>query len=275
VASRLTQFLLAALCALLLAAPASAITGGTYDGDNHPYVGLVSNGFTFCSGTLLSPRVFLTAAHCAAGMTSMYGDNGGAPTVHVSFDPALGTKPRDQRGFYIGTFYADAYNPNLPNNAKDPDNHDEAIVVFDSPLPPEATLGKYGALPTAGVVDGLGMNTPLDLVGFGVQDVLGGGGKNTQPDLASALLRLTATAQLIAANDETSSRFIKLHQNQGGFCFGDSGGPDLLAGTATVVALNAFATNALCTGVGYSYRVDTPRALSWIRSTAASHGAAF
>jgi hypothetical protein len=265
--------LLVALSALVLAAPASAITGGTYDGNDHPYVGLVSNGYVSCSGTLLSPRVFLTAAHCALGMVSKYGGSESAPIVHVSFDPSLATTPPDQRVVFTGTFYADAYNPNLPNNVKDPDTHDVAIVVFDTPLPPDATLGRYGALPGAAVVDTLAMNTPIDLVGYGVQDVLGGGGKKTQPDGASAFLRITATAQLIAANDQLSGRFIRLHQNQGGFCFGDSGGPDLLSGTTTVVAINSFASNAICTGVAYSYRVDTPSALAWIRSTAASHGA--
>jgi hypothetical protein len=52
--------------------------------------------------------------------------------------------------------------------------------------------------------------------------------------------------------------------NRGGFCFGDSGGPDLLAGSDTVIGVNSYVTNFNCSGVGYSSRVDTPEARSWI-----------
>ena len=52
----------------------------------------------------------------------------------------------------------------------------------------------------------------------------------------------------------------------GGTCFGDSGGPTLLADTATVVAVNSYVTNGNCAGVTYSSRVDIPEVLDWIYS---------
>jgi hypothetical protein len=37
-----------------------------------------------------------------------------------------------------------------------------------------------------------------------------------------------------------------------------------VAGTDTVLAVNSYVTNSNCTGVGYSFRVDTPEVLDWI-----------
>ena len=72
---------LAALAALALAAPAQAITNGTADGNAHPNVGglvaakAYSDGtWIYCSGTLIAPTVFLTAAHCAEGGDARPGD---------------------------------------------------------------------------------------------------------------------------------------------------------------------------------------------------------
>ena len=49
--------------------PAAAITGGELDGEDHPNVGLMIADIDGvpawrCSGTLIAPRVFLTAGHC-------------------------------------------------------------------------------------------------------------------------------------------------------------------------------------------------------------------
>ncbi len=79
--------LLAAAFALtmfaLLPASAGAITGGQPDGNGHPYVAYLDNGVFACSGTLLSPTVMLTAAHCFSDSTSAWGTNTvtGAPIV--------------------------------------------------------------------------------------------------------------------------------------------------------------------------------------------------
>src|SRR5215204_3303813 len=115
------RFILAAtlLASLIAAAPAGAITNGMPDGNGHPNVGglvapkAYSDGtWIYCSGTLISPTVFLTAAHCAEP----------DPRVRVTFDTAY----QDGDLVYSGTFHADPAYP----GAND-DVHDIAVVVLD------------------------------------------------------------------------------------------------------------------------------------------------
>ena len=102
--------LLAAIAAVavlgVVGNPIRAITNGELDGDRHPYVGsMVAQTATGqplwrCSGTLLSPTLFLTAGHCTE-----------SPAAHVEiwFDCA-GTggvyrvDRADDLNFLYGTF---------------------------------------------------------------------------------------------------------------------------------------------------------------------------
>ncbi|HOW77784.1 MAG TPA: serine protease, partial [Candidatus Competibacteraceae bacterium] len=64
---------------LLLGAvpPVQAVSDGDLDGNGHPYVGLMmaqdESGAPLwrCSGTLLSPWLFLTAGHCTEAPAAM------------------------------------------------------------------------------------------------------------------------------------------------------------------------------------------------------------
>ncbi len=248
-----------AALALGVSGSALAISNGQPD-SAHPYVGLVfwpdprNPGYgSLCSGALVAPTVVVTAAHCAEPALSDF--------AYVFF----GQSPPYAR-VVTGTFHRDpGYCPGCAPGLPGFDTHDVAVVVLD------AAVNDFGfaALPSAGLVDTLPMNTPVDLVGYGVQARLVGGGPPEWDWDSFPPTRYYAPTELVASNHVHADEFIKLRANpsrgSGGVCFGDSGGPDLLGGTNIILAVNSYVTNGNCAGVTYSNRVDT-YALDFIRS---------
>src|SRR4051812_1580595 len=237
--------LAAAAATLILAGPAGAITNGTADGNRHPNVGgLVaatqySDGtWTYCSGTLISPTVFLTAAHCGEGESDQ---------VRVTFDPAYQAGDK----VYTGTFHADpAYN----KSQSDP--HDIAVVVLD-----KAVKGITPAqLPAAGSLSGVSGSQTFTSVGYGAYEVTNGpGGHQYLYDD----VRMVATGTL---NTITQS-WLKISMNpshgDGGTCYGDSGGPNFL-GSTNIVAATTITGDAVCRSTNVDYRLDTASARSFL-----------
>lgn len=255
------------LMALLLGTigTALAVTNGEPDNGAHPFVGLMvaddadGNPLWRCSGTLISPTVFLTAGHCteapAARATIWFEEDvqGGIPENGY---PVGGPTSVD------GTAYTHPdYNPNAFFL------YDLGVVVLDEPV----VMDEYGELPELGVLDGIkgaDKKAAITAVGYGLQEINPNRYSGERIRLVAAL-DLINTKGVFGVPKGTS---IKVSgsgvggdsSDTGGTCFGDSGGPQFLAGTNVVAAVTSFGLNGNCAGTGGGYRVDQADDLDWL-----------
>jgi secreted trypsin-like serine protease len=232
------------VAALTTVSSASAITNGTADGEAHPNVGgLVASEpypdgtWIYCSGTLISPTVFLTAAHC--------GENG--ETVQVTFDTAY----QDGDKTYSGTFYSD---PLYNQSQSDP--HDIAVVVFDKPV-----KGITPAqLPTADSLSNLSTTQQFTSVGYGAYEVTKGPGGR---QYLYNDVRMVATGTLNSTNPSWLRISMNPSTGNGGTCYGDSGGPNFLGGTDIIAAIT-ITGDTVCRSTNVVYRLDTESARDFL-----------
>src|SRR5438874_3229634 len=154
----------ATLLAALATAPAAlAITYGQPDGNGHPEVGALLAQHAFsdgtweeCTGTLIAPRIFLTAEHCDEGVSRV------EVTFASSFERATSTT-------YWGTWHG---NPAYSQSQSDP--HDIAVVVLDKAV----RAITAARLPAANLLGTLSGDQKFTSVGYGAQAVTNGpGGK--------------------------------------------------------------------------------------------------
>jgi V8-like Glu-specific endopeptidase len=241
ISSTLAAFALAAT-----AAPAGAIINGSPDNGAHPEVGALISPTQFtdgtwleCTGTLISPTVFLTAAHCYQGLDR----------VQVTFDEHY---TGGGGGGLLGTFHSDpAFNPNA-GNVED----DVAVVVLDKAVRNLTPA----ALPRLNALANLPKNALITSVGYGATLVSQGGGPKT---LTYDDSRNVATGTL---NALTSSA-LKVSENasagNGGTCYGDSGGPNFV-GTTNVIAGTTITGDTWCGSTNVDFRLDTPAARDFL-----------
>jgi len=259
---------------------AYAITNGEPDAGRHPYVGLlvfdvyvpdVGNVPAWrCSGALIAPDVVLTAGHCTDGAVAArvwFDEDMTYDNVPFPLYPFGGPGSGAIEGTpYTNPDFCSEENPYGGGNGLPAFSYrDVGVVVLDEPV----YMDEMAALPEAGVVDTLKNKTDVDLVGYGVQ-YKEGTGIPPYYRWTGPRVRLYAPSEFVSGKFVHSAEYMRLSMNPGGgtggTCFGDSGGPDLLAGTNTVLAVNSYVTNANCTGVGYSSRVDIPEILEFINS---------
>lgn len=230
-------FVAAVLATLMVPTAADAITNGIPDENAHPNVGgLVSaiqysdGTWLYCSGTLISPTIFLTAAHC--------GEDG--ERVGVTFDTAYVEGDK----VYFGTFEADpAY------NQAQSDTHDIAVVVFDKGIKKITPA----TLPSEGSLSSLSGSQTFVPVGYGAYEVTNGPGGHTylyndvRMKTVGTLNSINPTWLRISMNESTGD---------GGTCYGDSGGPNFL-GDTNVIASITITGDAVCRATNVTYRLDT------------------
>ncbi|HEY6747249.1 MAG TPA: trypsin-like serine protease [Mycobacteriales bacterium] len=256
-------------------APASAITGNFVPDYEHQYVGLIvfydqSGEFVHrCTGSLISPTVFLTAGHCvtiddatgelAASARIYFQQDAGADYDPETDTPATSGYPYTG-GVTASTFYAFDYQGiSIPAT-----NNDVGLVILDQPY----QLAEYGSLAAPGTLEayGTGPRARVTVSGYGVTYVNG-----NPAATISYRSRLMANTWIIGTGGVANGINVQLSsapgRGGGGTCFGDSGGPTLLYGTDTIVAVTSFGMSAnVCGGTEFNFRVDTVAVQEWMQS---------
>jgi secreted trypsin-like serine protease len=253
---RAATLLLSGAALLASASPAAAIINGAPDGDAHPNVGLlvaVIDGrlSAVCSGTLIAPRVFLTAAHCTGYLESL-----GLDWAAVTFDAAAGSTSE----FYFGSLYT---HPLFSKSQSDP--ADIGVLALYTPV----TDIEPARLPELGELDTMSADKGLDDQGFtaagygaiGWVKAQVPGGKLWYSDF----VRRVSSPRFKAMNDN------RLHLSQNpalgdsGTCYGDSGGPNFI-GDTNVIAGTTMTGDHVCRATNVIYRLDTPTARSFLEN---------
>jgi hypothetical protein len=242
-----------------IAAPSGAITGGQPDEGRHPYVGGTvlffpprNETIVNCTGSLISPAVFVTAAHCGRHGTRR----------EVSFDEVFDaeTSPRHPGWFYVHP----NYDPNRPSD------NDVAVIVLDNAVPGVDDSTPLPTLPAPRLLDrmmadgSLNQSTRFTSVGYGFLGfTMGPGG----PTRVRGQVRHYAVGSFNALTPEQLHLSQNAALDDGGTCNGDSGGPNFLGageGETRVIAGLTSTGDTYCKATNVTYRLDTETARQFL-----------
>src|SRR5262249_11318510 len=163
-----------------------------------------------CSGVVIAPTQFLTAAHCIFFTA-------GPPLLGVTFDPAF-----DPNTSTIIPATAGTVDPHAGKDVGD--LHDIGVITLAQPAPAPPVV-----LPTAGLLDQLSAqnglkNADFTNVGYGATGWAFGNGPPTLVDFDTDVVRRVSTSPFQALTQSV----LKLNGNsastdEGGTCVGGSG----------------------------------------------------
>lgn len=249
---RLAFISLVAALVLALAPAAGAVVDGSVDTSHSEVVfvgqvvvtaaaGPINAGS--CSGTLLSPTVVVTAAHC--GLVDPRLEPLGVQQVF--YVVIQGSNYRAPSGAQMGLLFAHPGFEHGGNGVPHFAKNDVAVVrLLTGPL-----AGPYAQLPSPAL--SLRPNTGVDVLGFGFHALHG------DELLPRDGFRRIADGKILG-NASVAGQFLHF---KGGACEGDSGGPLLLGDV--VVGVISFAPKT-CRSTSYATDLRSPGIQSFVRS---------
>jgi len=237
----------------------SFITYGSLDGNTHPAVVLIVMDIAGepafrCSGTLIAPKVVLTAGHCAGEPGEFSGMR-----VFTESDVENGTNNYPFAG--PNTVEAKEWHSHPLFTEAQFFVHDVGVVLLSRAV--RLSASEYGKLPRANQLDALQprSSTRFTAVGYGLQKI-------NPVFIEAENVRMFAEPCLVQINTPGFTGDVSLllsnNASRGGTCFGDSGGPNYLGSSNVIAGVTSFGLNGTCGGTGGVFRLDRKDVLDFV-----------